>query len=380
MTNMKWRIFVAAAAVAITSRLTTAQDDVLVPGGPVEFLFQPLKLYTDTQDFIALTSADDEKDADAGSTEYWLGVQVAVVPEIAKRQLAIDHGLAVEDVSPSSPAAKANIKKFDILLDAGDKPLATVEDLVKSVEAAKGKQIIITLKRDGQSKKVEAVAEQRTKAEAALDFARRKIQTERPEFAAEIKQLEEAIEKLKGKAGKEGFGMWFAKPAIVSPRVDVRFKEETTKTLKGDFPKDLSVQINKQGSEPTKIHVKRGDQEWEVTEDKLGDLPEEVRTHVQKMLGHMKGPAGIANMDRMIRVNPQGKVEGELRIGPMPPMPPKPAAAPVPPAPPAKPAIANRNITARVERNNDATDDKLDAIIKKLDKLEKEIDELRVKK
>jgi hypothetical protein len=373
MTKKKWLALLAAAALTISPHFTFAQDDVLVPGGPVEFQIKPLKVGVNSENFVVLT------DDDEAPTEYWLGVQVAAVPEIAKRQLGIEYGLAVEDVAEGSPAAKAEIKKFDILLQAGDKPLARPDNLVKSVEAAKGKQIIITLKRDGQSKKVEVVAEQKAKAEAAADAVRRKIELQKPKLAAEMKQLEEAMEKLKAVAGKEGFGMWFAKPAIVAPRLDVRVKEETTKAFKSDFPKDLSVQINKQGNEPTKIHVKRGDQEWEVTEDKVGDLPEDIRVHVQKMLGHMKGPA-VANVERKIWLTPDGKIEGEFKI---PPMPPRPAAAPIPPVPPvapARPAPATRAITARVERNSDATSDKLDAIMRKLDKLEKEIDELRDKK
>ena len=110
MTNMKWRIFVAAAAAAITSRLTTAQDDVLVPGGPIELVVQTLDADNQAQKNLVVALTDDEKSDESPTTEYWLGVQVAAVPEIAKRQLAIDHGLAVEDVSPNSPAAKADIK------------------------------------------------------------------------------------------------------------------------------------------------------------------------------------------------------------------------------------------------------------------------------
>ncbi|HEY2411669.1 MAG TPA: PDZ domain-containing protein [Pirellulaceae bacterium] len=385
MTNTKRLTLLAAALTAATFPLmATGQDDVLIPGGPIELIVEQLNPPILKTFNVVLNEDDDKADNDESSaTEYWLGVQVAVVPELAKRQLAIDHGLAVEDVSPDSPAAKAEIKKYDILLQAGDTQLKGVGDLIKSVEAAKGKQIIIILKRDGQSKQVEAVAEQKAKADAVAEFVRRKIEIQKPKLAAEMKQLEEAMEKLKSAAGKEGFGMWFAKPAIVSPRVDVRFKEETTKALKADFPKDLSVQINKQGAEPTKIHVKRKDQEWEVTEDKLGDLPEDVRTHVQKMLGHMKGPTVVANADRKIWLTPDGKIAGEFKIPPMPPMPPRPAAAPVapvppvPPAAPAKPVVAARTFAFHGDSD---TNTKLDAIMKKLDKLEKEIDELRDKK
>jgi hypothetical protein len=382
MTNTKWLTLLAAAAV-VSPQLSPAQDDVLIPGGPIEVQAQTLNLGGPLQVHFDLASADDDKDGDATAAEYFLGVQVAVVPELAKRQLAIEHGLAVEDVAPESPAAKAEIKKYDILIQAGDTPLKNVGDLIKSVEAAKGKQIVITLKRDGQSRKVEATAEQRAKDYPHATAARWKLDPQSSKFSAEIKELEEAMEKLKAKAGREGFGMWFAKPAIVAPRIDVRTKEETTKTLKVDFPKDLSVQINKQGNEPTKIHVKRGDQEWDVTEDKLGDLPEDIRTHVLMMLGKMKGPTVIASGDRKIWLTPEGKIEGEFKIPPMPPMPPRPAAAPVapvPPVPPAKPAAAARAYAITGKSDKEMTDAKLDAIMKTLEKLEKEVEHLRDKK
>jgi hypothetical protein len=406
MTTTNWIILAAIAAVLTLPPPVTAQDDVLIPAKNVEhrleFQNSPVLATFDVTVNLADEETKKESDDDQASAgEYWLGIQVAAVPEIARRQLAIDHGLGVEDVSPDSPAAKADIKKFDILTEAGDTKLKGVGDLIKSVEAAKGKQIVITLKRDGQSRKVEVTAEKRPKAEVAVEIVRKKVAAQKDELAAATRQLEEALEKMKGmkgEGGKDGFGMWFAKPAIVAPRLDVRLKEQMIKDLKADFPKDVSVQINKQGAEPTKIRVKRGDQEWEVTDDKLGDLPEDIRIHVQKLLGQMKGPAIAANAQHIIRVTPEGKVEGELRIPPMPPKPPVPAIAPVAPAapraptaqeafkgwiegkaPPAKSATS-RSITARVERNDDGTDAKLDAIIKKLDKLEKEIDKLRDKK
>jgi len=390
MTNTKWLTLLAAAIAAVNLSLpATAQDDVLIPGGPLELVVQPLNSAEKLPDHFVLAFLDDDKaekdkadKGDSPSTEYWLGVQVEVVPEIARRQLAIDHGLAVEDVAPESPAAKAEIRKYDILIQAGDTPLKNVGDLIKSVEAAKGKQIVITLKRDGQSRKVEATAEQRAKDYPHAVAAPWKFDSQNSKFSAEIKQLEEAMEKLKAKAGKEGFGMWFAKPAIVgpAPRIDVRLKEETAKTLKADFPKDLSVQINKQGNEPTKIHVKRGDREWDITEDKLGDLPEEIRTHVLMLLGKLKGPTVIANADRTIRLTPEGKIEGEFRL---PPMPPRPAVAPVPPVPPtppAKPAAPARAYAITSKSDKEITDAKLDAIMKTLEKLEKEIEHLRDKK
>jgi S1-C subfamily serine protease len=54
--------------------------------------------------------------------EYWIGIALGELPEVVKQQLQIENGLVVEDVLPDSPAAKAEFKKFDVLLKAADKP------------------------------------------------------------------------------------------------------------------------------------------------------------------------------------------------------------------------------------------------------------------
>ncbi len=134
-----------------------------------------------------MARVNDSDDEETSSSDYWLGVQVAALPELTKRQLALKHGLAVEDVTADSPAAKAEIKRYDILLKAGDTPLNVVADLVKTVEAAQGKEIEITVKRDGESRTIRVTADKRPKSEATIDIVRKKIEATRPELAGEIK-------------------------------------------------------------------------------------------------------------------------------------------------------------------------------------------------
>ena len=43
-------------------------------------------------------------------------------------------------------------------------------------------------------------------------------------------------------------------------------------------------QVEKSGDGPARIKVKRGEETWEVTEDALGDLPDDVRPLVENML------------------------------------------------------------------------------------------------
>jgi len=380
MTNRIWSKWalcaVAGVATAFAGRALTAQEDVLVPGGPIGYSVQPLDLlYSPLQAAnVWFAAVNDEGAADeAPKSEYWLGVQIAALPEVAKQQLGIEDGLAVEDVMPDSPAAKAEIKKFDILVKAGDTPLKEATDLIKSVDAAQGKELTITIVRGGKDRTIKVVAAKRPEKERA------DVRVVRP-LDSDIKRLEEALESLKNKAGKDGIGMWFARPGVVPPRVEYK--------LGPPIPKDLSVQINKQGGQPTKIHVKSGDKEWDITEDNSGislsGLPDDVRPHVQRLLAPVPGvlsaipgSAGRVGGSRVLRVTPEGKVEGEMWIAPMPPVPPKPPVAPGASAAPAAPQA--RSFAYRAERGESSSDAKLDALINEVKQLRKEIDELRGK-
>ena len=57
------------------------------------------------------------------------------------------------------------------------------------------------------------------------------------------------------------------------------------------LPPNMSIVISKEGDQPAKIVVKRGDEKWEVTEKELDKLPADVRPHVERMLG--RGLMGI---------------------------------------------------------------------------------------
>src|SRR5690606_33396310 len=58
------------------------------------------------------------------------------------------------------------------------------------------------------------------------------------------------------------------------------------------LPEDVSIQINKTGSQPAKIVVTRGEEKWELSDDpkEITRLPEELRPAVQAMLGHSHSP------------------------------------------------------------------------------------------
>jgi membrane-associated protease RseP (regulator of RpoE activity) len=294
--------------------------------------------------------------------EYWLGISLGTLPDVAKDQLGIGHGLVVSDVRPDDPAAKAGIQKHDILIKAGDAALKTPADLIKAVDAAKETELTLTVVRGGKELAIKVTPIKRSEAQDAVTLR------PRGEFREEIKRLEEALENLKGKVGEQPLSLFLARPGVVAPGI--------TLTKPAELPQGMVISVSKEGDKPATIHVKRGDQEWEVTEDKLGDLPEDVRKHVEKFLQRMAAP-GIA-------ASAVTGFLGGLKVAPTMPVPPVPPAAVLPPAPPKAPA---RTYSYRLESSDrregkldmGALEDKLTSIMKKLDELRKDVDELRTK-
>jgi len=105
-------------------------------------------------------------DDDSNTTAYqshdsaYLGVLVMPVhPGFAshlKGALSRGQGLMVAEVAPNSPAAKAEIKTHDILLNFDDQKLFSAEQMAKLIHADNpGRQAMIELIRDGKTQKVQ---------------------------------------------------------------------------------------------------------------------------------------------------------------------------------------------------------------------------------
>jgi serine protease Do len=95
----------------------------------------------------------------------FLGVVVAPVhPGLAAQFgeiLGKDRGVEVEAVAPDSPAAKAGIKPFDILISFAEQKLSSPEQLLKLVHAQKtGSKVSLTVLHNGKTEKIEATLEQ----------------------------------------------------------------------------------------------------------------------------------------------------------------------------------------------------------------------------
>ena len=180
------------------------------------------------------------------------------------------------EVVPDSPAAKAGLRKNDVLVAAGDEEIGTPRDLVKSVRKVQDKELKLKLIRAGELKEITVKPDKRRPIEL------RQVWRSNPD-------------------GKP-FNVQIFRPGHVLPA------NVTLQLNRRELPEDMTVTVSKHGKDPAKITVQQGDKSWDVTEDKLDELPEEVRPHVEPMLGRLAMPLPAGVGDIMMYVPNMGKV------------------------------------------------------------------------
>ena len=89
-------------------------------------------------------------------SEYWLGCSPSRPSPALQAQLKLpkDQGLVVEDLQPESPAAKAGVKQYDILLKGNGKPLTSLRDLLHLIDQVKDGKLTLELLRGGKHETV----------------------------------------------------------------------------------------------------------------------------------------------------------------------------------------------------------------------------------
>ncbi|MCD4726543.1 MAG: PDZ domain-containing protein [Pirellulales bacterium] len=212
--------------------------------------------------------------------DYWLGIRCFPVTPALRSQLSLPkkQGLLVVAVISKSPAMKAGLAPHDVLLRVGDKPLGEVRDLIAVIQETKDSKLKIALIRGGKRVAVEATLVKRP-AEA-----RRKPgpPPKPPELSepADWKKVQKWLEGLRsdkeGQAERPSLQLRVFQPGAIVK--DVLISQRP-------LPENMSVAISKEGNQPAKIVVRRGDKKWELTEKELGKLPANVRPFVEQMLG-----------------------------------------------------------------------------------------------
>ena len=204
-------------------------------------------------------------------SEYWLGIGFRPLGEALRTQLALPEGegMLVEQVMPGAPAARAEVKRHDVVLKANGEPLTGVQQLIDVVDAAKDGEILLEIVRGGKPLTIAVKPEKRPEGQI---FSHQGPVPAPQEFEGILGRLQQI---LPG-PGQPAFRGRFFNPGVILP---------PGAPVHAPLPGNLSVTIRKQGDEPAKIDVQRGDESWSVDENDLDSLPPDIGVHVERMLG-----------------------------------------------------------------------------------------------
>lgn len=217
----------------------------------------------------------DDLDRQPPQSAFWLGLSCRPVPAPLRAQLGLDEkqGLVVDEVVPDGPAAAAGLAQFDVLLRAGEQPLADIADLATAVNEVGEQPLAIELIRGGQRQTIEVAPARRPDAPPR-----------RPRGDAE--------RMLRGYLQRLGLPEGVPLPPMGNLRLRM-----PGPPMVFDFPEDLKLIITKEGNVPATLVVSRSDETWEVTEDTLADLPDDIRPHVELFLGRLPLPDVLLGPD-----------------------------------------------------------------------------------
>lgn len=255
-----WMVRLTAAAGCAAALNCVALADDVAPRAEVRRLV--IRQGQSPQQLLVLRS--DEEGQPRGSS-FWLGLECFPLNAALRSHLGLadNDGLIIEQVVPDSPAAKAELKQYDVIVKAGDLKVSSLAALMKAVEDAQGKELVLEIIRGGKPMTVKSTPAARPESQDVL----RRIPAGAPDA------LRTWIEQFnRGEPGGPIRYRVFG-PGAVLPGADRK------------LPKGMSVSITRSGDEPAKITVKKGDQSWEVSEKELDKLPDDIRPHVERMLG-----------------------------------------------------------------------------------------------
>lgn len=213
------------------------------------------------------TLAMSQQDDSAKQADRWIGVAVGQVPEIVRVHLNVDPsvGVIVLDVVPESPAAKGGLQRHDVITRVNSKDITSLQDLVATIQAAEKNDVQVEWLRGGQSHTTTVTAAPRP---AELAPGQSLVP---PGFGTPDDPSANTLNDWMSRLRSHGSQGW-----------SFRIPDMSEST---PFPQGLSVQIERKNDEPAKIKVQRDGQTWELTENDIDQLPEDLRGHVRRMLG-----------------------------------------------------------------------------------------------
>lgn len=98
---------------------------------------------------------------DIAQRKCWIGCDIRPVSPIIRSQMNLEYGLAVLEIAQNSPAAKAGLKPFDIILKLNRNKLVSGEQLSEVVDLCGPELVSMDIMREGKSVRLQIRPETR---------------------------------------------------------------------------------------------------------------------------------------------------------------------------------------------------------------------------
>lgn len=254
----------------------------------------------------AVETPMDGEEAHPQAKKYWLGIQLAPTPEILKRHVERlkDGSAMIAGVADKSPAAKVGLQAGDHILKVNDQVVTSPEQVVEVVHGAKDQPVVMRILR-------------------GLEIDSYTVQ---PEIAPENPVLPQGDIGLQGmqppalKDGVPGARLRFFGPGqMLPPQFQLQMMGQ-------DLPQNLLIRVERKGDEPAKLHIEREGHSWDITENDVDQLPEDLRPIAKKYLANNNAHGPVIIGGRNVPFADMQKMIDEMQRGRMVPgnMPPPP--------------------------------------------------------
>lgn len=222
-----------------------------------------------------LPAIEEAREGQVAAPKYWIGLQGRPIDSAALRthlQLADDVGVLVENVVPDSPAAKAGLRQYDVIVAVNGEPISDLTAVQQAVADGGKKAIDLKVIRLAKESNVEVTPEERP-----TDLAQslppgggvgQAFGGQMPDVEAMLRQLQQGG----APGGMRAFG-----PGMIGGQA----------FNLNQIPNGVSVSVARQDEGPAEITVKKGDETWTLKsddEEAIKKLPEDVRPFVEQML------------------------------------------------------------------------------------------------
>ena len=164
--------------------------------------------------------ANDAETA-AAPSKYWIGATVEPTPELLVAQLPINEGegILLQYVVPESPAAKAGLQRFDVVVKIDGESIADASDVAKIVDKTGDKTVKVEFFRKGKLTETKLTPAERPQNDVRLfpfgaPNGGSRFQIVRPGLIVSTPEAKPAEEALKAEENAE------AKPVEEAPKAE----------------------------------------------------------------------------------------------------------------------------------------------------------------